>query len=566
MKSIVALLVFVFSICCLPSLTEAEKAKIDLRRDWKLGVMTYSFNRFTFFESVDKTASLGLHYIEAYPGQRISKDSDVKMSWNAMDAETMRKVKDKLKAADIKLIAYGVTGGSNEASWRKLFEFCKDMGIEVVNSAPNPKQMELIDRLCQEYKISVAIHNHPRPQWYKPPRPMRWWHPDEIVEACKGLSKWVGACPDTGHWIRSGLNPVQALRKLEGRIISFHFKDLHEFHPRGHDTIWGKGQGNVRGMLAELKRQGFKGPISIEYEYNWSNSVPDMRQCVAYFNKVVDELEAEDVMRPKRALINPRRDWRLGMQAWSFNRFTLYEAIDKTAELGLHWLEAYPGQTLSKEKPDVKFGEAMSPQIRKEVKRKLAQAGVKLINMGVVGLSNNEKRCRRTFEFAKDMGIETLTAEPAEDAFDLIDKLCQEYRIKVAIHNHPRPSYYKPPKPIRWWNPDQVLEACKGRSKWIGACADTGHWMRSGINPVQALRKLRGRIISFHLKDLHEFHPKGHDTIFGKGQGNVRGMLEELYRQNFKGVVAIEYEYNMANSMPEIRGCVEYFNKVAGEL
>ena len=39
--------------------------------------------------------------------------------------------------------------------------------------------------------------------------------------------------------------------------------------------------------------------------------------------------------------------WRLGCQAYSFNRFTFYEAIDKTARLGLHYIEAYPGQKLS---------------------------------------------------------------------------------------------------------------------------------------------------------------------------------------------------------------------------
>ena len=41
---------------------------------WRLGCQAYSFNRFTFFEAVDKTASLGLHCIEAFPGQRISKN------------------------------------------------------------------------------------------------------------------------------------------------------------------------------------------------------------------------------------------------------------------------------------------------------------------------------------------------------------------------------------------------------------------------------------------------------------------------------------------------------------
>jgi len=247
--------------------------------------------------------------------------------------------------------------------------------------------------------------------------------------------------------------------------------------------------------------------------------------------------------------------WRLGMQAWTFNRFTFYEAVEKTAALGLGWIEAYPGQQLSKERPDVKFHHTMSAQTREEVKQKLKYAAVRLVNYGVVGLPNDEAQCRKVFDFAKDMWIDTIVSEPPAEAFDLIERLCEEYKIKVAIHNHPKPS--------RYWHPDKVLAVCKGRSKWIGVCADTGHWIRSGLNPVEALKKLEGRITGLHFKDVNN---EGHDCVWGTGKGNVRAMLAELDRQNFKGVFSIEYEYNWENSMPEIRQCVEYFNRLASDL
>ena len=251
--------------------------------------------------------------------------------------------------------------------------------------------------------------------------------------------------------------------------------------------------------------------------------------------------------------------WRLGTQAYSFRKFTFYEAVDKAASLGLNWIEAYPGQKLSGDRPDVRITHEMTDGIRKEVKQRLEDARVKLVNYGVVRLPNEEAEGRKVFDFAKDMGIETIVAEPKPEAFGLVDRLCREYGIKVAIHNHPKPSHY--------WHPDTVLEACKGRSRWIGACADTGHWMRSGVNPLEAVKKLEGRIISLHFKDLNEFgQRKAHDVVWGTGKADVEAILKELHRQGFQGVFSVEYEHNWENSVPEIRQCIEYFNKAAGGL
>ncbi|MHC4626627.1 MAG: family 16 glycoside hydrolase [Planctomycetota bacterium] len=263
---------------------------------------------------------------------------------------------------------------------------------------------------------------------------------------------------------------------------------------------------------------------------------------------------------PKAGSAAPE-DWQLGMQAYSFNRFTFSEAVEKTRALGMGYIECYPGQTLSKEKPDVKTDHNMSSADRRTMKLMLQQAKVRLMNYGVVGLPNNETECRKVFDFAREMGIETIVSEPPEDAFDLIDRLCKEYKIGVALHNHPKPSYY--------WDPDTVLRLCEGRSKWIGACADTGHWTRSGVDPLKAIKKLGAadRIISLHFKDLNEFGVReAHDVPWGTGVSQAGAILAELDRQNFKGVFSIEYEHNWLNSMPEIKKCVGFFRKTQAEL
>lgn len=251
--------------------------------------------------------------------------------------------------------------------------------------------------------------------------------------------------------------------------------------------------------------------------------------------------------------------WRVGTQAYTFHKYTLFEAIDKARALGLNYIELFPGQVLSPEKQEVKFDHNSPAEVRNEVKAKLEADGVKAIGYGVVNFKPEE--AEKVFAFAKDMGIETVISEPANtpEMWSTLDKVTQKYNINLAIHNHPQPSIY--------WDPKTVLEAVKGLNPRIGSCADIGHWMRSGINPLEAVRMLEGRIISSHLKDLNEFgKPDAHDVPWGTGKADLNAILAELNRQGFSGVFSIEYEYNWFNSMPEIAKGLEYFHAKTKEL
>lgn len=267
------------------NLNAQEPAKVDSsaaeKAGWKLGTQTYTFNRFTFFEAIDKAASVGLKYAEAYPGQKISKDMEGSMGPD-MTADQIKAAKDKLQSAGVKLTAFGVVGLSkDEAASRKTFEWCKTFGIEVINTEVHEDAFDVLEKLAAEYKIKIGLHNHPNPSYY--------WNPDKVLSACEGRSKWIGACADTGHWLRSGLNPVECLKKLEGRIVSFHFKDLNKSGQGAHDVPWGTGVADVPAIIAEMKRQKFAGPISVEYEHNWLESLPEVGQCVVNFHKIAAE-------------------------------------------------------------------------------------------------------------------------------------------------------------------------------------------------------------------------------------------------------------------------------------
>jgi sugar phosphate isomerase/epimerase len=247
--------------------------------------------------------------------------------------------------------------------------------------------------------------------------------------------------------------------------------------------------------------------------------------------------------------------WRLGAQAWTFRDRTAFEAIDTAAKLGLHYIELYPGQTLSPEHKDLKVGPDLDDEQRVELLKHLASAQVKAVSFGVVEFKKDEKEARRIFEFAKQLGLENLSCEPEPDALELVDKLCNEYGINAAIHNHPKPS--------RYWDPAVVLEALKGRSKRMGSCSDTGHWPRSGLVPVECLKKLEGRIVELHFKDITD----GVDQPWGTGKGDAKGMLAELKRQGFRGLFSLEYE-DGAGALLEanVARCIAFFDQTAREL
>jgi sugar phosphate isomerase/epimerase len=244
----------------------------------------------------------------------------------------------------------------------------------------------------------------------------------------------------------------------------------------------------------------------------------------------------------------------IGCQAYTFNRFTVFEAIDKTAEAGGRVIEFFPGQKLSKEQPDVKWDHNASDEVVAKVKAKLAEYKIVPVNYGVVDIPKEEDAARKVFDFAKKLGLRAITTESVP-SMDTIEKLVKEYDIMVGFHNHPRrPNDAN----YRVWDPWYILSIVKDRDARIGSCADTGHWQTSGLSPVYCARVLKGRIISSHLKDKSDWGQQGHDVPYGQGVGDIKGFLSELKKQDFKGNISIEYEYHWENNVPEAKECIDF--------
>jgi len=253
-----------------------------------------------------------------------------------------------------------------------------------------------------------------------------------------------------------------------------------------------------------------------------------------------------------------KRGWHLSMQSYTFHLFSVMESLDKTQELGIKFIEIYPGQKLGGEFGEEVFGYQLNENQMKKIKDAASERNIKIISSGVWTAEREE--WEKIFSFAKDMGMEFITAEPAHEDWDVVENLAKKHRIKVAVHNHPSEQSY--------WKPEILLNDIRERSELLGACADVGHYKRMDLDPVACLKELEGRIISLHFKDVA---PQGEggtleDTVWGKGILNVKGMMEELKRQNFKGYFTIEYEADWENNLPRIKESIEYFNQVTNNI
>jgi len=275
---------------------------------------------------------------------------------------------------------------------------------------------------------------------------------------------------------------------------------------------------------------------------------------------------AATALRPSSAAAAPVPAAALGpagfavtVQAWSFNRFTLMQGLERAATAGVNAIEIYPGQKFSDETGDQRWDHNASDELITLFKEKAGELGITPVNYGVVGIPNNEEEARKIFEFAKKLGLYGVTTE-AVNSMDLTEKLAVEYDLMVCYHNHPQ----KPKDPnYKIWNPEWIFEQVKSRDPRMGICADLGHWATSGLDPLDCILAVAPRVRAFHMKDRASTEKWGSDIPFGTGVVKLAAILDEVGKHGFAGNVSIEYEANWEQSVPDIAQCAGFLRGYA---
>jgi inosose dehydratase len=253
---------------------------------------------------------------------------------------------------------------------------------------------------------------------------------------------------------------------------------------------------------------------------------------------------------------DPFGGFTVGIQSYSYRRFSFERALEQMQMLGVRNAELY------RDHVPITATEAQM----KAARTLLEKYQVTPVAFGVERFTKDHAANRRLFEFARRLGVRFLTADPDPDSFDSLDRLVVEFNIGIAIHPH---------GPVgkelhRWYSAEEIMKTVRERTL-IGSCLDTGHLIRSAQNPFnrqldppQQIRQMRNRNFGLHLKD-HD-NKRRTDVVFGRGVLNVGNVLRALREVNFGGYIAIEYEANPENPTPDIRACLDVFREAVRKI
>jgi len=263
-------------------LTPAIKAQEKL--GWKFGFNPLNINNVSFFETVDKTAELGLLYIGAADSQPVSQDVTQKFDYK-LSTEVIKQIKTKLDSAGLRLLTYYISAFPDDpAENRKIFEFGRNMGIEIFITDPNPKLPGTLEKLCEKYDIRLAFRNKSKEN--NPD----YWNAKQLKKLCENKNDKIGVYGDLGAWMFSGIKPVDAVKALKDRLFVIQLHDLDELSGSGHEVTWGTGVGQIGNLLQQVRKHCHNSILfGIDTLRNLEYPQEELKKNTQFFNEFTIE-------------------------------------------------------------------------------------------------------------------------------------------------------------------------------------------------------------------------------------------------------------------------------------
>lgn len=235
----------------------------------------------------------------------------------------------------------------------------------------------------------------------------------------------------------------------------------------------------------------------------------------------------------------------IGVQSFTYRQFDIPGIIEELEETGITALEIFPGH-ISHESPEEEIEEAQ---------QMLSDAGIRICGIGVCGFNSEEADAvAPTLDFAVRLGCDyvSIDVDPEDDEIKqiLVDK-AKSRDLLLGIHNHGPTHHYD--------TADSVLASIREFDPVLGACVDTGHFLRADESPERAIEVLGERVHAVHLKD---FLDEETEVVPGTGNLNYSAVLTGLETHtSFDTAFVIEYEADPDDPTPGMRQTVGVFKQ-----
>ncbi len=237
----------------------------------------------------------------------------------------------------------------------------------------------------------------------------------------------------------------------------------------------------------------------------------------------------------------------IGIGTYSYHHLSIDDMIVQLNALRIQEIEMSRGEFMLFSKPDT--------SLFRSTREKLDRAGIRCVSYYTATIQDGHD-LENAMLFAKLLGARNISGDATGSILAQIDQRCTREGVTFGIHNH----YFKGQK-FPYESPEEVLNALVGVSRTLGATADVGQFASCGYDPVDAIRKLGPRLKLVHLKDIQA---RGGEVnvLLGTGIARIPEVMQELHRQNFGGLVAVEYEKE-GPVEEDLRQEVEFARKLA---
>jgi inosose dehydratase len=238
-------------------------------------------------------------------------------------------------------------------------------------------------------------------------------------------------------------------------------------------------------------------------------------------------------------LTAPYGGFRVGLQSNVLSGFSaqLEPMLENIAGLGLRWVEfAHWHYEVTEDQTRIAQVQAL-----------LDRHNLRMEAYFLGEIEADAQRLRQTFQFARRNGVTVLVGQPTHEAFPVLDGLVKEFDLKVAVHNY-GPGH-------RFDRIDDIIRIVTPWDERIGYCLDTGHAMRSGEDPVRAVRAMGSRLHGMHLREQAAIRrdPQPPETIVGEGALELDALCRALRAARFSGPLSIEVYYNQQQPLEPLR-------------